>query len=83
MVDTDTIAGIVGAKAGLPIHGFVRNTFLVVGGTCSARGEGDSKLIPGAIESTCCESVHAILRPGCDGRVIDAQVIVGGALIAR
>jgi hypothetical protein len=83
LVDTDTIAGIVGAKAGLPIHGFVRNTFLVVCGTCSARGEGDSKLIPGAIKSTSCESVHAILRPGYGGWVRSAQVIVVLARLAR
>ena len=53
MVGAATNAGIVGAKARLPIHGVVGNTSFVVGGASSARGEGDSELIPGARPSTC------------------------------
>ena len=44
---------IVGAKARIPIHGVNGNSSLVVGGASSARGEGDSELIPGARPSTC------------------------------
>ena len=75
MVDAATNAGIVGAKARLPIHGVVGNTSLVVGGACSARGEGDSKLIPGARASTCGVSVKAGLPVLWVSS--DALVIVG------
>ena len=73
MVGAATNAGIVGAKARLPIHGVVRNTSLVVGGACSARGEGDSELIPGARPSTCVVSVEPglpVLWVGSDSVVI-------------
>ena len=49
---------IVGAKARIPIHGVNGNSFLVVGGASSARGEGDTELIPGARPSTCVVSVE-------------------------
>jgi hypothetical protein len=52
--------GILGAEARIPINGVVGNKSLVIGGASSARGEGDSELIPGARHSTCVVSV----KPG-------------------
>jgi hypothetical protein len=49
LVSASTNAGIIGAKARLPIHGVVGNASLVVVSAGRARGEGDSVTIPGAI----------------------------------
>ena len=73
LVSAANNGGIVGAKARLPIHGVVGNTSFVVGGASSARGEGDSELIPGARPSTCVVRVKAgspVFWVGSDAVVI-------------
>jgi hypothetical protein len=52
LVSAPTYAGIVAAQTRLPVHRIVRNTSLVVVSACSARGEGNSILIPSACLQT-------------------------------
>lgn len=48
MVGAASDASVIGAEAGLPVHGVVGNAALVVGSTGRARGERHSVLVPGA-----------------------------------
>ena len=59
MVGAASDASVIGAEARLPVHGVVGNAALVVGGAAGARGEGDSKLIPGARAAAGVVSVEA------------------------
>jgi len=75
LVGATSEAGVISAKARLPIHRIVGYATLIVCSTGRARGERDSVLIPGARISTSLVNIEAGL-PIFSG-VRDALVIDG------
>ncbi len=74
MVGAASNTGVVGCKAGLPVHGIIGDASLIVSGTGRARSERDSELVPSTIPSTYLVSLKTLSHV-C-GIILLAEIVV-------